>query len=270
MLPLRRVLVTPLLSRYTFLNKFCPKEVRFILRINTHTDDMTSAKFNRTAVQVEAAQARISPHVTTALVEKVTLESAHGRTLAETIHAPHPYPFFRRSGMDGYAIVSSDTTHASSDEQVWLRVVDEIPCGYTSDLPITPGTTARIMTGAQVPEGADAVVMLEMTESREQDGEQWIALKRRIQPNANITPIGLEVQEGQLLLEAGTIIQAGEQSVLATFGVADVSVFRRPKVAILQRERNCWRCMSLCSLDAFVTATVICSVPWWWRQVANL
>ncbi|MCG7381161.1 gephyrin-like molybdotransferase Glp [Paenibacillus sp. ACRRY] len=193
---------------------------------------MTSPKFNRTAVQVEAAQARISPHVATASVEKVTLESAHGRTLAETIHAPHPYPFFRRSGMDGYAIVSSDTTHASSDQQIWLRVVDEIPCGYTSSVPITPGTTARIMTGAQVPEGADAVVMLEMTESREQDGEQWIALKRHIQPNANITPIGLEVQEGELLLESGTIIQAGEQSVLATFGVAKVPVFRRPKVAI--------------------------------------
>lgn len=202
------------------------------MKINTHSEDMTSPKFNRTAVQVEAAQARISPHVATASVEKVTLESAHGRTLAETIHAPHPYPFFRRSGMDGYAIVSSDTTHASSDQQIWLRVVDEIPCGYTSSALITPGTTARIMTGAQVPEGADAVVMLEMTESREQDGEQWIALKRHIQPNANITPIGLEVQEGQLLLEAGTIIQAGEQSVLATFGVADVPVFRRPKVAI--------------------------------------
>lgn len=202
------------------------------MKINTHSDDMTSPKFNRTAVQVDAAQARISPHVATASVEKVTLESAHGRTLAETIYAPHPYPFFRRSGMDGYAIVSSDTTHASSDQQIWLRVVDEIPCGYTSSVPITPGTTARIMTGAQVPEGADAVVMLEMTESREQDGEQWIALKRHIQPNANITPIGLEVQEGELLLESGTIIQAGEQSVLATFGVAKVPVFRRPKVAI--------------------------------------
>ncbi|NUU79424.1 molybdopterin molybdotransferase MoeA [Paenibacillus xylanilyticus] len=202
------------------------------MKINSHSDDITSPKFNRTAVQVEAAQAKISPHVTAIAIERVTLESAHGRTLAETIHAPHPYPFFRRSGMDGYAIVSSDTVNASSDQQIWLRVVDEIPCGYTSDQPIVPGTTARIMTGAQVPDGADAVVMLEMTESREQDGEQWIALKRHIQPNANITPIGLEVQEGQLLLEAGTIIQAGEQSVLATFGVAHVPVFRRPKVAI--------------------------------------
>lgn len=134
--------------------------------------------------------------------------------------------------MDGFAIISTDTIDASSDHQVWFRVIDEVPCGYTSDHTIVSGTTARIMTGAQVPEGADAVVMMEMTESKVEDGEQWIALKRHILSGANITPIGLEVQEGQQLLEAGTIIRAGEQSVLATFGIAEVSVFQRPKVAI--------------------------------------
>lgn len=134
--------------------------------------------------------------------------------------------------MDGFAIQSADTLQAGSEHQVWFRVIDEIPCGYTSEHIITPGTAARIMTGAQVPEGADAVVMMEMTESKQEQGEHWIALKRQIQAGANITPIGLEVQEGQLLLEAGTVIRAGEQSVLATFGVAEVPVFERPKVAI--------------------------------------
>ncbi|MFC9709627.1 gephyrin-like molybdotransferase Glp [Paenibacillus sp. NPDC056933] len=200
--------------------------------MNSHSVDMTTAKFVRKAIQVPDAQAKIAAHVTSAPTEKVTLETAHGRTLAETIHAPHPYPFFRRSGMDGFAILSSDTVEASTDQQIWLRIIDEIPCGYTSDLTITSGTAARIMTGAQVPEGADAVVMMEMTESKEEHGEHWIALKRRIETGVNITPIGLEVQEGQLLLEAGTIIQAGEQSVLATFGFAQVNVYKRPKVAI--------------------------------------
>ena len=111
--------------------------------------------------------------------------------------------------MDGFAIISTDTIDASSDHQVWFRVIDEIPCGYTSDHTIVSGTTARIMTGAQVPEGADAVVMMEMTESKVENGEQWIALKRHILSGANIT-IGLEVQEGQQLLEAGTII--GQES----------------------------------------------------------
>ncbi|MEN1986052.1 gephyrin-like molybdotransferase Glp [Paenibacillus sp. ES5-4] len=202
------------------------------MKSNMPHADMKSSKFMRTAVQVPDAQAKIAARASSGSTELVRLELAHGRTLAETVHAPHPYPFFRRSGMDGYAIVSGDTLHASSDEQIWLRVIDEIPCGYTSDQIVVEGTAARIMTGAQVPEGADAVVMLEMTESREQDGQHWIGLKRSIQPNANITPIGLEVQEGDLLLESGTTIRAGEQSVLATFGVAHVRVYRRPKVAI--------------------------------------
>lgn len=194
--------------------------------------DMSTAKFHRTAVQVHEAQARIASHVPTGRIEYVSLADAHGRTLSNTITAPHAYPFFRRSGMDGFAIQSADTLQAGSEHQVWFRVIDEIPCGYTSEHIITPGTVARIMTGAQVPEGADAVVMMEMTESKQEQGEHWIALKRQIQAGANITPIGLEVQEGQLLLEAGTVIGAGEQSVLATFGVADVPVFERPKVAI--------------------------------------
>ncbi|MBU5352109.1 molybdopterin molybdotransferase MoeA [Paenibacillus barcinonensis] len=193
---------------------------------------MSTAKFQRTAVQVHEAQARIASHVPTGRIEYVSLADAHGRTLSNTITAPHAYPFFRRSGMDGFAIQSADTLQAGSEHQVWFRVIDEIPCGYTSEHIITPGTVARIMTGAQVPEGADAVVMMEMTESKQEQGEHWIALKRQIQAGANITPIGLEVQEGQLLLEAGTVIGAGEQSVLATFGVADVPVFERPKVAI--------------------------------------
>lgn len=202
------------------------------MKINSHSTDMSTSKFIRKAIQVPDAQAKVAAHVSSGSIEKVTLEQAHGRTLAETIHAPHPYPFFRRSGMDGFAILSSDTIEASSEQQIWFRIIDEIPCGYISDLTITSGTAARIMTGAQVPEGADAVVMMEMTESKEEHGEQWIGLKRHIQPEANITPIGLEVHEGQLLLEAGTIIQAGEQSVLATFGVGQVPVYKRPKVAI--------------------------------------
>lgn len=202
------------------------------MKHNSHSYDMTTAKFHRTAVQVPEAQAKIAARAAVGRIEYVPLASGHGRTLAAPIAAPHAYPFFRRSGMDGFAIQSSDTAEASSDHQVWFRVIDDIPCGYTPEHTITPGTAARIMTGAQVPDGADAVVMMEMTESKQEQGDHWIALKRQIQAGANITPIGLEVQEGQQLLEAGTVIGAGEQSVLATFGVADVPVFERPKVAI--------------------------------------
>ncbi|WP_434752967.1 molybdopterin molybdotransferase MoeA [Paenibacillus amylolyticus] len=193
---------------------------------------MSTAKFHRSAVQVPEAQARIATRVSVGRIEYVPLADSHGRTLAASIKAPHAYPFFRRSGMDGFAIQSADTALATSEHQVWFRVIDEIPCGYTPEHNITPGTAARIMTGAQVPDGADAVVMMEMTESKQEQGEHWVALKRQMLAGDNITPIGLEVQEGQQLIEAGTVIGAGEQSVLATFGLAEVPVFERPRVAI--------------------------------------
>ena len=126
------------------------------------------------------------------------------------------------------------------------------------------------MTGAQVPEGADAVVMMEMTESKVENGEQWIALKRHILSGANITPIGLEVQEGQQLIEAGTVIGAGEQSVLATFGMAEVPVFNVQRWRYLQPARNCLMSMSHYNQVGFGTATVTCCALWLLKQVESL
>ncbi|MBE0342777.1 molybdopterin molybdenumtransferase MoeA, partial [Paenibacillus sp. 28ISP30-2] len=128
---------------------------------------LNSDKFQRKAVQVEEAQSRIATHVKQGEREDVGLEQAHGRYLAMDLTAPHPYPSFRRSGMDGYASLGSDTEVCSSGQEIWLRVIDEIPCGTVSDKRVETGLAARIMTGAQLPEGADTVVMLEATQLRE-------------------------------------------------------------------------------------------------------
>lgn len=189
-------------------------------------------KFHRKPMQVKDAQRLIAGYVEAGAVETVPLAESVERFLAEPVTAPHPFPRFRRSGMDGYAIRSADTASCSSDDPVWLEVIDEIPCGSVSSQVIRPGTAARIMTGAEVPDGADAVVMLEMTEQQEKDGRARVGLKRKIQEGQNITPIGLEVQEGQLLLSPGTRISAGEISVLATFGIHRVPVYRKPRIAI--------------------------------------
>lgn len=193
---------------------------------------MNSDKFQRTAVQVEEAQQRVATHVQPGKKETVSIDAAHGRFLAEDIRAPHPYPNFRRSGMDGYAIVSSDTDSISSNREVWLRVVDEIPCGLVSNKIIEPGLAARIMTGAQVPEGADTVVMLEATQLREEDGYIFVGLKKRVEIGKNITQIGLELAAGDLLLDRGVCMGAGDIAVLATFGVHQVPVYCKPRVAI--------------------------------------
>ncbi|MWV42330.1 molybdopterin molybdenumtransferase MoeA [Paenibacillus sp. HJL G12] len=189
-------------------------------------------KFHRKPLQVKAAQELLSVYGKPGHTEQISLQDSHGRYLSEEIQATHPFPRFRRSGMDGYAVRSEDTAVCSSDHMVWLDVIDEIPCGSVSDKIITAGTTARIMTGAEVPEGADAVVMLEMTEHREYEGRTQMGLKRMIESGKNITPIGFEVKEGEVLLRPGRRIHAGEISVLASFGVHQVSVYQKPRIAI--------------------------------------
>lgn len=191
-----------------------------------------SNKFQRRALQVSAAQEIALGYVQPGDTETISLKESDGRILAADVIAPHPYPAFRRSGMDGFAVRSADTLPCDKGDTVWLKVVDQIPCGYVSDIPITDGTTSRIMTGAQVPEGADAVVMLEATESRVEHGETYIGLKRSIEPGKNVTPRGFELQEGELILAKGREIGPGEISVLATFGVHQVEVYRRPVVGL--------------------------------------
>lgn len=190
-------------------------------------------KMSRRALPVTTAQEKVMSLCGKLLSEFVSLADAKGRVLAETVKAPHPYPHFRRSGMDGYAIISSDTAGCTAETPVFLEVVDEVPCGSLPSVALVPGTAARIMTGAKVPDEADAVVMLEMTESSDGESGHYVKLKREIKAGSNITPVGLELAEGDLLLEAGQRISAGEISVLATFGISEVAVIRKPRVGVL-------------------------------------
>lgn len=189
-------------------------------------------KFRRKALSVAEAQAKIMPYAKATEAEMVSLPEAYGRILAKPIVAPHPYPHFRRSGMDGFAIFSSDTTGCHAGQPVLLEVVDEIPAGSVPQVKLKPGQAARIMTGAKVPDEADAVVMFEMTESVLQEGQPYIRLIRVIEPGKNITPIGLELSQGDVILEAGRKLSAGEISVLATFGIHRVPVMKRPRIAV--------------------------------------
>lgn len=191
-----------------------------------------NVKFQRKAIQVGEAQRLMLSHVSRGAAERVPLEDAQGRVLAEDITAPHPYPHFRRSGMDGYAIISGDTAGCSTDKPIYLEVVDEIPCGSLPSVTLVPGTASRIMTGAKVPDEADAVVMFEMTEPMESQGRHYILIKREIESGKNITPIGLELTEGEVILTQGQFLSPGEISVLATFGISEVLVIQKPKVAV--------------------------------------
>ncbi|MEK3768406.1 gephyrin-like molybdotransferase Glp [Paenibacillus sp. FSL R5-0887] len=193
---------------------------------------MKDNRFQREALQVKEAQAKIIKYANPLESEDVSLDECCGRYLAEKVIAPHPFPAFNRSSMDGYAIIAGDTRNCVNGQVVWLEIMDNIPCGAVPAVDITPGTAARIMTGAQVPVGADAVVMLEVTERREEEGKTYVGIRKKLEANSNITPQGFELSQGDLVLPTGRLISAGDIAVLAAFGLHTVKVYRRPKVAI--------------------------------------
>lgn len=162
--------------------------------------------------------------VATGGVESVPLLDALGRTLAEDVVAPDDVPPFSNSAMDGFALRVADQTGRRS-----LRLVAEIPAGYVFHEELPPGGVARIMTGAPLPPGADAVVEVEATTVC---GEE-VEIENPVERGRNVRYVGEDVRRGSILLTAGDAIEAAHLGVLASAGVARVRVARRPSVAIL-------------------------------------
>lgn len=169
--------------------------------------------------------------------EHVELAQALGRILAQPIVAQDSLPPFANSSMDGYALRAADLAGATPQSPVSLRVLGEIAAGAVGDVPVLPGTAVRIMTGAPLPPGADAVVPVEDTNEPWRDAERPLAshvlIFRQVAPGAYVRPVGEDIQAGQVVLAAGHLIRPQEIGVLASLGVSSVPVVRRPRVGIL-------------------------------------
>jgi len=161
--------------------------------------------------------------------ERVPILNALDRVLAEDITAGEDIPPHANSSMDGYAVLAADTSGASGDHPARLRIVGEIAAGHIAEATVTPGTAVRIMTGAPVPEGADAVVKAEVCE----EANGVVAVSEPVAPRKNVGAIGEDIRRGELALDAGTTLRPAELGLLASVGVGEVSVWRRPRVAIL-------------------------------------
>lgn len=183
----------------------------------------------RKPIPVAEAVRLVMEHATPLGTEMIDLEHAYGRILAEPIVAKHDVPPFDRSPFDGFAIRSLDSEGASGDNRVTFSVIGEIGAGYVGDKPIGEKEAYRIMTGAQIPENADAVVMLEQTVETN-DG---FTLRKPFEAGENISYKGEDAKEGELLIEAGSLIHPGTVALLATFGYAEVKVAQRPVAGIL-------------------------------------
>lgn len=161
-------------------------------------------------------------------LEVALLEALHG-VLAEPVTAPVDLPPFDNSAMDGYAVFSSDVAGASETSPVSLSVIGDIAAGDQGTHAIRPGLCARIMTGAPVPAGADAIVPVEATDG----GTAKVTIRQAAEPGRYIRRSGEDVTAGQTVMEAGTRLGASQIGMLAAVGRARVSVRPRPRVVVL-------------------------------------
>lgn len=159
--------------------------------------------------------------------EQVRIEQALGRVLAEDVVADTDLPPFDRAQMDGYAVRADDV----KDVPVRLRIVGESAAGKGWHHQLEEGQAVRIMTGAPVPAGADSVQQVELTHELK-DGSV-VELMESLEPGRSIVQRGAEIKAGDVVLRAGMTINAAMMAVLAAFGYARVSVFRKPRVAVL-------------------------------------
>ena len=161
--------------------------------------------------------------------EIVPLEQCGGRVLAEDIAAEEDIPPFDRSPYDGYAFRASDTAGASPERPVTLRVLEEIPAGSVPRFPVMLGTASRLMTGAPIPVGADAVVMYEKT----QFTQDTVTIFQSFAPGTNIVRAGEDIRVGTVLAHRGARIDPGLAGTLASLGIVRPTVYRVPKIGIL-------------------------------------
>ena len=169
------------------------------------------------------ARGRVMDRVRRTATEHVPLSEAAGRWLAEDVVADDNHPPFPAATMDGYAVLAADTSP-------WREVIGYQPAGAWIDAEVSDGYVVRIMTGAAIPTGADAVVKVENTEVAD---DHVIIHQDEVMFGENIRPIGSDLAKGAVVLAAGTRVGPIEIGLLATLGHAEVPVARRPRVAVI-------------------------------------
>ncbi|MCC6021448.1 MAG: molybdopterin biosynthesis protein [Thermoproteaceae archaeon] len=182
-----------------------------------------------TLLALEEALARLLALTAQPGIEEVKLAEAYGRVLAEDVTAPIDVPPFDRATMDGYAVVAESTYGASELEPVELRLVGRAEAGEWPACEVGPGEACSVATGAPVPRGANAVVMVEYTQER----GGIVRVFRPVAPGENVMSAGTDISAGELVLRRCTRLTAREIGVLAALGMDRVRVFRRPRVAII-------------------------------------
>ena len=159
----------------------------------------------------------------------VPLEKAVGSILAEDIIAPFDMPPFDKSAMDGYAVFSKDI----SSVPIKLRCIGEVPAGSSARDTIGKDECIKVMTGSPIPEGADSVIMMEVTKPASTQQPDYVEIFKKVKEGENVCFKGEEIKKGTPVLQKGVLLRPIEVSVVASLGKAKVKVYRKPKIAIL-------------------------------------
>jgi len=181
-------------------------------------------------IRVTEAKSIIQKRIHLLETETVLLKVAGDRVLGQDISATFPSPRFDNSAMDGFAVRAEDTKGASPSNPITLKMVSVISAGSPSDVAISAGESAQCMTGGKIPEGADAIVMVEDTSGFSDANLVQIFAETR--PGKHIRLQGEDIQEGDVLIQKGTTVTPSEISTLANFGFAEIDVSRKPRIAI--------------------------------------
>lgn len=178
-------------------------------------------------IPLDEAVATVLAGCTPLPAEPTPLGDALGRVLAADVSAPEAVPPFANTAMDGYAVRASDVAAAP----VRLPVVAEVAAGHPAPRPLAPGEAMRIFTGAPLPDGADAIVMVERT--RRLDGGAAVEIEAAVEPGTHVRRAGEDVQPGDRVLVAGDLLTPARLGVLASLGATTVTTHRRPRVGVL-------------------------------------
>jgi molybdopterin molybdotransferase len=176
-------------------------------------------------ISIEEARRLVLGQVARLEGEEVALADALGRVLAQDAVAPTDLPPFHSSGMDGFAVIATDT----DDAPVALKIIGEARAGALAQAPVEHGTAVRVSTGAVVPEGADAVVRQELTEV--EDGA--VIVNEEVSAGNDVRYAGEDIRAGETILHAGTLIGSAEIGALAAVNIARPVVVRRPRIALV-------------------------------------
>ncbi|MCX7911946.1 MAG: molybdopterin molybdotransferase MoeA [Dehalococcoidales bacterium] len=184
-------------------------------------------------LSVEEALEKVLAEIDVLDVETVPILDSLGQVLAEDITSQVNVPPLDNSAMDGYALRAADTGGARRGNPVYLRVIGTILAGDLPEKEVVPGTAMRIMTGAPLPPGADAVVQFEHTDEAERKDPAKIGIFEEARPGLNVRRAGESVRRGVTVLRKGTVVRPAEIGLLAAVGCAAVKVIRRPVVAVI-------------------------------------